>query len=154
MWAYTTCRLFPPATVAATATVRIKQSPFTVSAKQSRKNLQYDHEESDNENELESLKQNEQIEDLDPDSFASNSEKITGSVVLLALQKANVKKTSTKITKKKRSKNKSEDKRKQGDDTAIEIEDYSDVKPLCIKSDWKNRLDDLEMQLHQLIHHD
>ncbi|KAK1422866.1 hypothetical protein QVD17_18155 [Tagetes erecta] len=157
MWAHTTlsCSLLPPATGTVTGTGRCKQFPFTVSAKQSRKNIQYEYEDeqsdNDNDRELEALKQQE-LEDLDPDAYVSNSEKITGSAVLLALQKANAQKTSKKITKKKKSKLKAENnQRKQGD--AIEIEDYSDVKPLCIKSDWKDRLDDLEMQLHQLIHH-
>ncbi|KAL8228829.1 hypothetical protein R6Q57_013729 [Mikania cordata] len=149
MWANTTlsCRLWHPATATATATI----SPFTVSAKHSRprKNIKYDYEDEETEidRELETLKQQEVG---DPDAYASNSEKISGSAVLLALQKASAHKTSKKI-KKKTIKNVKEDEnnRRKRDP----IEDYNDVKPLCIKSDWKDRLDELETQIHQLIHH-
>ncbi|KAI3717293.1 hypothetical protein L1987_68826 [Smallanthus sonchifolius] len=146
MWANTTlsCRLWPPATII--ATVRSNLRPFTVSAKHSRprKNINYDYEddEIENDRELEALKQQEFGA---PDAYTSNSEKISGSTVLLALQKANAQKASKKMNKK----SKNEDNPRKRD----AIEDYSDVKPLCIKSDWKDRLDELETQLHQLIHH-
>ncbi|KAI3824692.1 hypothetical protein L1987_06161 [Smallanthus sonchifolius] len=153
MWAITTlsCRLWLPATI--TATVRSNQRPFTVSVKHSRprKNINYDYEddEIENDRELEALKQQEIG---DPDAYASNSEKISGSTILLALQKASAQKTSKKMKKKKKKKksknvNEEDDNRRNRD----AIEDYSDVKPLCIKSDWKDRLDELETQLHHII---
>ncbi|KAK9064389.1 hypothetical protein SSX86_015771 [Deinandra increscens subsp. villosa] len=154
MWANTTLsyRLWPPATATVSA-ANNHRAPFTVSAKHTRprKNIQYDYddEETENDRELETLKQQREIGD--PDVYSSNSEKISGSAVLLALQKASAQKTSKKI-KEKKSKNVKEDegnRRKQGD----LVDDFVDVKPLCIKSDWKDRLDELETQLHQLIHH-
>ncbi|KAF5764561.1 hypothetical protein HanXRQr2_Chr15g0693541 [Helianthus annuus] len=161
MWANTTLSsIFRPiATVTATATYRSNRAPFTVSAKHPRpqKNIKYDYEEeTETETETETDRELEllnQRETEDPNAYAATSEKISGSAVLLALQKASAQKTSKKMKKKKmmmKSVNEDEDnRRKQGD----VIEDYSDVKPLCIKSDWKDRLDDLEMQLHQLVHH-
>lgn len=61
------------------------------------------------------------------------------------MQKASAVKTSKKAKKKKVMV-------KKVNDENVEV-DYGDVKELCIKSDWKERLDDLEMKLHHLIHH-
>ncbi|KAI3711496.1 hypothetical protein L2E82_41621 [Cichorium intybus] len=135
------CRLWRPA--AATG----YQGPFTVSARYSRprKNINYDYEdeEEEDEKEIDSWKLPE-IGDAD-DASVEEQAKISGSVVLLALQKASAQKTSKKTKKKKKE---VDDKRpRQGDAST----DYSAVKSLCIKSDWKDRLDELEMQLHQLI---
>lgn len=152
MWATTTlsCKLWSPATV----TVTGNRTPFTVSARNTRprKNINYNYEDEDedeeinNEQELENLKQEETIDDLD--GFKSNETKISGSAVLLALQKASAEKTSKKITKKKKQSNYVKEVRNKGD----MIVDYSDVKPLSIKSDWKDRLDELESQINELIH--
>ncbi|XP_024963547.1 serine/threonine-protein kinase pakF [Cynara cardunculus var. scolymus] len=142
MWSTATlsCRFGPPAIATR------NQGPFTVSASarysRPRKNINYDYdedeeEEEDEERDNQNTWKQEEIRDLE------EQPKISGSVVLLALQKASAKKTSKKLKKKSKTM-----KPEQGDACS----DYSDVKPLCIKSDWKDRLDELETQLHQLIH--
>ncbi|KAI3681910.1 hypothetical protein L6452_36717 [Arctium lappa] len=144
MWATATLpsRLWPFATTTG------NRGPFTVSASararysRPRKNIKFDYDDEDEEKDEERDNQ-----DTWEQQEIGDSPKISGSVVLLALQKATAqkkKKKTTKIMKKQ------DEEDKQGDATCS---DYRDVKPLCIKSDWKDRLDELETQLHQLIHH-
>ncbi|GJX11857.1 hypothetical protein Tco_0201716 [Tanacetum coccineum] len=133
---------------------------ITVAAKHPRhrnnnnKNITYDFSDEEDE-------EQEQEQEQEPETYVSNDQqqqetyvstnnnedanKISGSAVLLALQKASAVKTSKKVKKKKVM-------MKKVNDENVGV-DYSDVKELCIKSDWKERLDDLEIKLHHLIHH-
>ncbi|XP_023763898.1 uncharacterized protein LOC111912396 [Lactuca sativa] len=145
MWAATTlsCRVWPPVTTTGS------QGHFIVSARYSRprKNINYypEDEEDEEKEEIDTWKPQEIG---DSDDVSSSAAKISGSVVLLALQKASSQKTSKQMTKKMKKKKK----KKEVDDKGDAITDYSGVKPLCVKSDWKDKLDELETQLHQLIH--
>ncbi|KAL6128502.1 hypothetical protein ACLB2K_071857 [Fragaria x ananassa] len=80
-----------------------------------------------------------------------SSRHISGSEVLFAMQRAAAKKR--KETQKKKTKIVGEGLSSAGRNREEEEEDgvdYSKVRPLCLKSDWGRRLDELEMRLHEL----
>ncbi|KAF3439800.1 hypothetical protein FNV43_RR18078 [Rhamnella rubrinervis] len=71
---------------------------------------------------------------------------ISGSDVLWALQKAAAHKKKKKKNKKKMNKIR---KGPSSQDEEVAM-DYSNIRPLCIKSDWGGRLDELEKRLQEL----
>ncbi|PRQ58584.1 hypothetical protein RchiOBHm_Chr1g0360901 [Rosa chinensis] len=79
-----------------------------------------------------------------------SSRQISGSEVLFAMQKAAAKKR--KETRKKKTKTSAEGLSSVGRHREEEEDevDYSKVRPLCLKSDWGRRLDELEMRLQEL----
>ncbi|KAL6123987.1 hypothetical protein ACLB2K_076503 [Fragaria x ananassa] len=79
-----------------------------------------------------------------------SSRHISGSEVLFAMQRAAAKKR--KETQKKKTKIVGEglssaSRNREEEEDGV---DYSKVRPLCLKSDWGRRLDELEMRLHVL----
>ncbi|KAH7578104.1 hypothetical protein ACOSP7_000750 [Xanthoceras sorbifolium] len=72
---------------------------------------------------------------------------LSGSDVLWALQKAAAKK---KTKNKKRRELSSADGHRGERDDDEDVVDYSNVKPLCIKSEWAVKLDELETRLQEL----
>ncbi|KAK8565651.1 hypothetical protein V6N13_020736 [Hibiscus sabdariffa] len=74
---------------------------------------------------------------------------ISGSDVLWALQRAAAQKKKAKIKKKASASTTSEDSRRDKDSI-----DYSDVRPLEIKSEWSLKLEELEKRLQELQEED
>ncbi|XXG68077.1 hypothetical protein AAC387_Pa06g1253 [Persea americana] len=77
-----------------------------------------------------------------------SSSPLSGSDVLLALQRAAADKASTKKGKKGKRMGSKRGVEQRPSPTAIA--DYSDVRPLNIRSDWGDRLDEMERLLQEL----
>ncbi|KAJ8627041.1 hypothetical protein MRB53_020348 [Persea americana] len=77
-----------------------------------------------------------------------SSSPLSGSDVLLALQRAAADKASTKMGKKGKRMGSKRGVEQRPSPTAIA--DYSDVRPLNIRSDWGDRLDEMERLLQEL----
>lgn len=85
------------------------------------------------------------------------SRQISGSEVLFAMQKAAAKKSKESRKKKTNTRGGPEVlssvgryREEEEDEEEEEDVDYSKVRPLCVKSDWGTRLDELEMRLQEL----
>ncbi|KAK9280185.1 hypothetical protein L1049_013872 [Liquidambar formosana] len=82
-----------------------------------------------------------------PEGGGEEGRQLSGSDVLWALQRATARKNKISGGKKKRRSSTSVG---TSDKDGIFEEDYSNVRPLSIKSDWATRLDDLERRLQEL----
>lgn len=83
------------------------------------------------------------------------SRQISGSEVLFAMQKAAAKKSKESRKKKTNTRGGPEvlssvGRYREEEEEEEEDVDYSKVRPLCVKSDWGTRLDELEMRLQEL----
>lgn len=74
-----------------------------------------------------------------PPPEKEEEQQLSGSDVLMALQRATAKKLAQKHTKKQKS-------------NGVATEKKSNSTALCIKPEWSDRLQELERRLHQLSH--
>lgn len=78
-----------------------------------------------------------------------NGKQLSGSDVLWALQRAAAKNKLKKKNKKKEQAS-SADTRREDDDDDLDCGTNVEVKPLCIKSEWAAKLDELDKRLQEL----
>ncbi|XP_054782369.1 uncharacterized protein LOC129289601 [Prosopis cineraria] len=78
-------------------------------------------------------------------ALPSNPPQISGSDVLWALQRA------SERTKKKKKKQQQQRREEESSSVnSLSIVDYADVRPLRVKSEWSDKLDELEKRLREL----
>ncbi|KAF7152065.1 hypothetical protein RHSIM_Rhsim01G0179000 [Rhododendron simsii] len=90
-------------------------------------------------------KQQQQEEDGNP--IGKEERELSGSDVLLALQRASAQKIKTKKRREYPSSSSSSTKKRVA---AAEV-NYGDVRPICVKSEWITRVDELEKRLQELM---